>query len=208
MAASKCETQPQYIPLPSDQNYVVLPLYYPCRRLRLHTICTVCFMLFAATAYVLWPSDPDIKVVRMHLNRIHVHTSPHVAIDVSMSVTVKVRNADVYSMEYRALDVTVGYRGKRLGRVRSDNGSVRARGASYVEAELDLEGVEVFSDVVFLLEDLAKGAVPFTTVTEVQGRLGLLFFQFPLQSWLLCAIYIRVGKRVLCPPFESEVSKS
>lgn len=117
----------------------------------------------------------------MHLNRIHVHTSPHVAIDVSMLVTVKVRNADVYSMEYRALDVTVGYRGKRLGHVRSNNGSVRARGASYVEAELDLEGVDVFPDVVFLLEDLAKGTIPFTTVTEVQGHLGFLFFQFPLQ---------------------------
>lgn len=87
----------------------------------------------------------------------------------------------MYSMEYRALDVTVWYRGKRLGHVRSDNGTVRARGASYVDAEMDLEGVEVFSDVVFLLEDLAKGTIPFTTVTEVQGHLGFLFFQFPLQ---------------------------
>lgn len=193
MAASKCETQPQHQPPPppqfpytrllsEDQNYVVLPLYCPSRSVRLRAISgTVCFALLAAAAYVLWPSDPDLKVVRMRLNRIHVHTSPHVAIDVSMLLTVKVRNADVYSMEYRALDVTVGYRGKRLGHVRSHNGTVKARGASYVDAELELEGVEVFSDVVFLLEDLAKGAVPFTTVTEVQGQLGFLFFQFPLQ---------------------------
>lgn len=172
-----------YTPLPPDENYVVLPLYYPCQRRPLGTICTVsCVLLFAAV-YIFWPSDPDIKIVRMRLKSVHVHRKPHVAIDVSMFLTVRVKNDDIYSLDYNQLDVAVGYRGKKLGHVRSDRGHVRARGSSYVDAELDLNGVEIFSDVVFLLEDLAKGRVPFDTVTEVKGQLGLLFLQFPLQVY-------------------------
>ncbi|XP_015867462.2 uncharacterized protein LOC107404961 [Ziziphus jujuba] len=207
-ASSKCDPPapppplpPQtfpYTPLPSDhQNYVVLPIYYPSSRRRLRSISAFCLVLFAATVFVLWPSEPDLKIVRMHLNRIHIHTTPHVSIDVSILLTLKVRNADVYSMEYRALEVTVGYRGKVLGHVRSDNGRVRARGASYVDAEMDLYGVELFSDVVFLLEDLAKGTVPFTAVTEVQGQLGFLFFYFPLQAKVSCEVSVNTVNQTI-----------
>lgn len=113
--------------------------------------------------------------------RFQVHTRPRVAIDVSMLVRIKVRNGDVYSMDYEALEVGVGYRGKRLGEVRFQQGHVRAFGSSYVDAEVEFSGIGVFSDVVLLLEDLAKGTVPFDTVTEVRGKLGILFFHFPLQ---------------------------
>lgn len=110
-----------------------------------------------------------------------MHTRPRVAIDVSMLVRIKVRNGDVYSMDYEELEVGVGYRGKRLGEVRFLQGHVRAFGSSYVDAEVEFSGVGLFSDVVLLLEDLAKGTVPFDTVTEVRGKLGILFFHFPLQ---------------------------
>ncbi|XP_060973644.1 uncharacterized protein LOC115705337 isoform X2 [Cannabis sativa] len=164
-SSTKQDPQPE---VPESQNYVVLPLYFPCRRRPIRTICTVGLALFFATAYVFWPSDPDIKLVRMRLKSVHVHRTPHVSVDVSVSVTVRVRNADVYFLDYRQLEVAVGYRGKKLGHVRSEGGHVRARGSSYVDAELDLAGVEIFSDVVFLLEDLARGTVPFDTLTEAR----------------------------------------
>ncbi|PON45588.1 Late embryogenesis abundant protein, partial [Parasponia andersonii] len=170
-----------YTPLPPDQNCDVLPPYFPGRRRPLRAICTVGFALFFVAVYAFWPSDPDVKIVRMRLKSVHVHRVPHVAVDVSVFLTVRVQNTDVYSMDYSQLEVAVGYRGKRLGHVRSERGHVRARGSSYVDAELDLDGVEIFSDVVFLLEDLAKGTVPFDTVTEVKGQLGLFFLHFPLQ---------------------------
>ncbi|KAG6735418.1 hypothetical protein POTOM_061977 [Populus tomentosa] len=88
-------------------------------------------------------------------------------------------------MDFRSLDVAVKYRGKRLGHVRSDHGHVRALGSSYVNAEVDFSGISVLSDVVSLLDDLARGTVPFDTVTDVSGRLGLLFFGFPLKGQLL-----------------------
>lgn len=106
-------------------------------------------------------------------------------IDVSMSVTIKVQNVDVYAMDYEALEVAVGYRGRRLGQATFQQGYVRALGSSYLDAEVEFNEVGVFSDVVLLLEDLAKGTVPFDTVTEVQGRLGFLVFQFPLQVRML-----------------------
>lgn len=87
----------------------------------------------------------------------------------------------MYSLDFTTLDVAVGYRGKLLGHVTSEHGHVRAMGSSYVEAMLDLSGIEVLSDVVYMLEDLARGTVPFDTVTAVAGWFGLTFFKFPLK---------------------------
>lgn len=184
MATSKADYyHPIHVPIPPHQNYVVLtPYYHPSNRhrFRLRIICTGLFILLAAAVYILWPTDPDVKIVRLRLNRIHVHTFPRVSVDISMFVTVKVRNTDVYSMDYTMIDVTVGYRGKKLGHVRSHRGHVRSRGSSFVDAQLDFDGVELMSDAVYLLKDLAKGRVPFETRTEIKGQLGLLFIQVPL----------------------------
>lgn len=58
---------------------------------------------------------------------------------------------------------------------------MRARGSSYINATLDLDGIEVLHDVFYLLEDLARGSIPFDTVSEVRGKLGLFFFEIPLK---------------------------
>ncbi|KAF8025561.1 hypothetical protein BT93_F2410 [Corymbia citriodora subsp. variegata] len=114
-----------------------------------------------------------------------------------MFLTIKVCNADVYSMDYSMLDVAVGYRGKMLGHVKSDHGHVRALGSSYVDAELEFDGVEVFSNVVFLLEDLAKGTVPLDTVTTVEGRVGLFFFGFPLKAKVSCEVSVNTNNQTI-----------
>ncbi|OMO54118.1 Late embryogenesis abundant protein, LEA-14 [Corchorus capsularis] len=195
MATSKPEEPPSpsqshyYKPLPPqspDQDYVVLPYYH--RRLRrpsCRILCIASLVLFlAALVYTLWPSDPEVKIVRMHINRMQLHTIPIISLDISLFVTLKVKNSDVYSLDFTTLDVAVGYRGKMLGHVTAEQGHVRALGSSYVEAELELNGIEVLSDVVYMLEDLAKGTIPFDTVTEVVGCLGLSFLKFPLKvSW-------------------------
>lgn len=164
------------------QNYVVLPLYFPTGHLRRRCLlCIASLISLAIAVYVFWPSDPDLKVERLRLNHLQIHTRPHVTIDISLNLTVKIRNTDLYSLDYSFLDVTIGYRGKKLGYVTSDNGHVMARGSSYVDAKLELSGIEVFSDVIYLLEDLAKGSIPFDTTTEVKGRLGMFLVKFPLK---------------------------
>lgn len=60
-------------------------------------------------------------------------------------------------------------------------GRIRARGSSYVDATLDLDGFEIIHDVFYLLEDLARGVIPFDTVTMVEGYLGFFFFNIPLK---------------------------
>ncbi|KAF5739136.1 hypothetical protein HS088_TW12G00336 [Tripterygium wilfordii] len=175
------------------ENYVVLPNYFSlCNDIitRRRIKFTVIAILFFALVYFSWPSDPDTKIVRMHLERIRVHTWPVPNIDITLNLTLKVHNVDVYSLDYRSLDVAVGYRGKRLGHVRSDGGHVRSMASSFVDAELALVGVRVFSDVVFLLEDLARGTVQFDTVTEVKGQLGVLFFGFPLNANVSCQVLV------------------
>ncbi|KAG2729175.1 hypothetical protein I3843_01G230600 [Carya illinoinensis] len=192
MATSKADYyHPIHVPIPPHQNYVVLtPYYHSSNRRRLRIICTGLIILLAAVVYIFWPADPDVKIVRLRLNRIHVHTFPRVSVDISMFVTVKVRNTDVYSIDYKMIDVAVGYRGKKLGHVRSHRGHVRARGSSYVDALLDFDGVELMSDAVYLLKDLAKGRVPFDTRTEIEGQLGLFFIQVPLSAKVSCEVLV------------------
>ncbi|KAK6264053.1 hypothetical protein SCA6_019487 [Theobroma cacao] len=176
---------------PPDQNYLVLPYYRPTLRwCGCRILCTASLVLLATSVYIFWPSDPEVKIVRMHVDRMQLHTIPIIALDISLLVTLKVRNSDVYSVDFTSLDVAVGYRGKMLGHVTSEHGHVRAWGSSYVQAELELNGVEVLSDVVYMLEDLARGTVPFDTVTEVAGWLGLSLFKFPLKARVSCEIVV------------------
>ncbi|KAM7254553.1 hypothetical protein ACFE04_003933 [Oxalis oulophora] len=174
-----------YAPIPNNDHHFVLPYFHNHHSETQQGSCriyvTTFIILIAAFVYVFWPSDPNLKITRLHLKHIHIRTFPIIAIDVSMSLTVKVRNVDVYSLDYKGVDVAIGYRGKRLGHVKSHKGHVRALGSSYVDAELDFNGVKILTDVVQLLEDLAKGTVPFDTVAVINGQLGLLFFHIPLR---------------------------
>lgn len=192
MAPSKLDDPPYYHPLPPDnnthqeqqQNYVAIPIYFPAilrRQWRSLLICASTLILLAVSVYILWPSDPDLKVVRLRLDNLHIRSVPKIALDVKLDLTVKVRNPDLYSMDYESLVVSIGYRGKQLGFVSSDHGHVTARGSSYVNATLELDGVDVLSDFILLLEDLARGSIQFDTVTEVSGLLGLFFFELPLK---------------------------
>lgn len=177
------------------QNYVVLPLYFnqswwtsPSSRKNLY-VSSLLILAVASVAgiYAFWPSDPDLKIQRLRLLHFKVHVRPHIAVDISLAATVLVLNRDVYSMDYTALDVAVGYRGKWLGHVMSGGGHVRSRGSSYVDATLDFHGV-VISDWIGLVDDLAKGLIRFDTVTRVDGLLGLFFFEVPLKTKLSCQI--------------------
>lgn len=187
-----------YAPLPrnpdhpqSHQHVVVLTHYHPSadyheRRCLRRCISSVgVFLLLSAAVFFLFPSDPTLKLARLQLNHVQVHSSPKITLDLSFSLTIKVRNRDFFSLDYDSLLVKVGYRGRELGFVSSDGGRVRARGSSYVNATLLLDGLEVIHDVFYLLEDLAKGVIPFDTDTDVDGTVGLFFFKIPIKVNLL-----------------------
>ncbi|KAL3644345.1 hypothetical protein CASFOL_012277 [Castilleja foliolosa] len=59
---------------------------------------------------------------------------------------------DFYSIDYDSLDVSIGYRGKRLGYMSSDGGGIKARQSSYVNATPHLDATEVLSDAIYLIE--------------------------------------------------------
>ncbi|KAH7511900.1 hypothetical protein FEM48_Zijuj12G0032200 [Ziziphus jujuba var. spinosa] len=193
-----------YAPIPSHpthQNVIVLPLYQPAsyrrrRRLRLCLIPTAVLLLCAAV-YCLYPSDPFLQLARLQLNHVRVNSFPKLTLDVSFSLLVKVRNRDFYSLDYDSLVVSVGYRGRELGFVSSGGGRVRARGSSYVNATLNLDGLEVIHDVFYLLADLAKGVIPFDTDTEVVGNLGLFFFKIPLKAKVSCEVYVNTNDQTV-----------
>ncbi|KAK9022592.1 hypothetical protein V6N11_002841 [Hibiscus sabdariffa] len=69
-------------PQPPDENYDVLPYYFPGGRLRWcgsRRLCTgtASLVLLATLVYIFWPSDPDVKIVRMHVNHMQIHTIPY-----------------------------------------------------------------------------------------------------------------------------------
>ncbi|KAJ4846404.1 hypothetical protein Tsubulata_006029 [Turnera subulata] len=205
-------TSAPYTPLPSSYpdhhhhhhhplNVIVLtyyrdppPSYLFLRRCLLFTIA---LLLLAGAAFLLYPSDPDLKLARLRLNHVRVNSSPLLTLDLSFSLTIKVRNRDFFSFAYDSLVVSVGYRGRELGLVRSQGGQLRARATSYVNATLDLNGLEVIHDAFYLIEDLASGVIPFDTVTDVTGSLGLVFLQIPIEGRVSCELYVNINNQTV-----------
>ncbi|KAK8602214.1 hypothetical protein V6N13_058137 [Hibiscus sabdariffa] len=197
------ESSVPYTPLPPNsnhQNVIVLPVYYyrpydNFRCLRRCLALTAVLLLFSAAVFFLYPSDPSLELARLQLNHVGVQTSPKLTLDLSFSLTVRVRNRDFFSLDYDKLVVSVGYRGRELGVVSSAGGRVRARGSSYVNATLDLDGLEVIHDVIYLLSDWAKGVIPFDTNTKVDGDLGLFLFNIPLKAKVACEVYVNTNEQ-------------
>ncbi|KAK7271901.1 hypothetical protein RJT34_28168 [Clitoria ternatea] len=186
MATSKasCYTLLQRkLPHHDDQNHVVFLR-------RCGVTCTLGVMLFLSTVYIFWPSDPMLKIVGLKVKRMKVHPMPHITVDISMLLTLRVHNVDVYSMNFGAINVVVAYRGKKLGHVTSNKVHVRARGSSYVDADVEFSGISVVPEIIMLLEDVAKGIVPFDTISQVRGQLSLLFFQIPIEAKLSCEVLV------------------
>ncbi|OAY64167.1 hypothetical protein ACMD2_25212 [Ananas comosus] len=181
--------------------YVLLPAYphlrslHHCRRRRRRccraaaSCCGIAFFLSlfasaAAALFILWPSDPDVGVARLRLDRLHVGPPPLAAIDLHLRLDIRVRNPDFFALDYRSVVTSVSYRRRPLGSLAAAGagGRVRARGVSYLDAELRLDGIEVLDDAVYLIEDLARGSIPFDAVTEVEGTLALFSFQIPVKD--------------------------
>ncbi|KFK36217.1 hypothetical protein AALP_AA4G093100 [Arabis alpina] len=203
MASKQDYTYP-YSPLPSpqpSQTVILLTPYLRHRRpsflhhLRCTLIFTAVILLLSASVYFLYPSDPDISVSRIQLNHIRVLDSLKPALDLSFSLTIKVRNRDFFSLDYDSLVVSIGYRGRELGLVKSKGGHLRARDSSYVNATLELDGLEVVHDVIYLIGDLAKGVIGFDTIAQVKGDLGALLFQIPIEGKVSCEVFVNVNSQ-------------
>ncbi|KAM7257156.1 hypothetical protein ACFE04_012897 [Oxalis oulophora] len=189
----------------NNQNVVVLLPYYR-RRLRLSSIpsnylrrsfifLTVAIIV-SISLFFLYPSNPKLQLARLHLNHININTSHKLTLDLSFNLTVRVINKDFFSLDYESLTVTVGYRGRELGFVRSSGeGLVRARGSSYVNATLELNGLEIIHDVFYLISDLANGVIPFDTNTNIQGDIGILFFKVPIKGSVMCEVYVNTNNQ-------------
>ncbi|XP_057447121.1 uncharacterized protein LOC130738954 [Lotus japonicus] len=197
-----------YEPLPYNnyphQNVVVLlPTYHHHHRRRSTTtsclLTALILLLFlTSAAFFLYPSDPEVRLIRVGINHIGIRVNPKPVLDLSFSVRVQVRNRDFFSLSYDSLAVAVGYRGRQLGFVSSsDGGRIRARGSSYVDAVLTVDGFEVIYDAFYLLQDIAKGVIPFDTETRVDGKLGLFFFDVPLKATVSCEVYVNINKQTI-----------
>ncbi|CAN8232347.1 unnamed protein product [Cochlearia groenlandica] len=191
-----------YTHLPSSSQTVIFLTPYRrhnrqsiLRNLRCSLLFAAAILLLSAAVYFLYPSDPEITVSRINLNHIRVLDSLKPSLDLSFSLTIKVANRDFFSLDYESLVVSIGYRGRELGLVKSNGGHVSARDSSYVEATLDLDGLEIVHDVVYLIGDLAKGVVAFDTIAQVKGDLGVLLFDIPIQGKVSCEVFVNVNNQ-------------
>ncbi|KAG8044160.1 hypothetical protein GUJ93_ZPchr0043g16393 [Zizania palustris] len=147
-------------------------------------------VLLCLAGFLLWPADPDVSVARLRLAHVSVSARPSVSVTISAALKVRIRNPDLFALDYSHLDVAIGYRGAHLGRVTSGGGRVRARAVSYIDADLSLDGIRVVEDAIYLLEDLARGSVPFDTVAEVEGHVHFFFLSIPVKGRISCVVHI------------------
>ncbi|KAG8388330.1 hypothetical protein BUALT_Bualt02G0114500 [Buddleja alternifolia] len=205
-AAKHSKTSSSRQPLlrePEPPQYVVVLPPYPNRHryrqsLSFRLICSATAVLFLlAAAYLLWPSDPELSIARLSLDRLHFHARPKISLDVALDLTIKVRNKDFYSIDYDSLLVGIAYKGEELGFMTSDGGRIKARGSSYVNAALNLDGVEILSDVILLLEDLVRGEITFDTVSEISGKIGLFFFDIPIKAKVSCEVIVNTRNQTI-----------
>ncbi|XP_062214903.1 uncharacterized protein LOC133915672 [Phragmites australis] len=195
---SSASPPPYLDPHPADSYAVLLVPVRLRRRLRRGCGCRChclapllsSLALLALAGFLLWPADPDIRIARLRLAHVSVAARPAVAVTISTLLKVRVRNPDLFALDYTRLDVSIGYRGAPLGRVTSGGGRVRARAVSYIDADLHLDGIRVVEDAIYLLEDLSRGSVPFDTVAEVEGHLHFFFLSIPVKGTISCVVHV------------------
>ncbi|XP_078181197.1 uncharacterized protein LOC144574960 [Carex rostrata] len=189
-------------------SYLLIPSYpVLCLRLRRRrrrnlcfTSCSLCLISFLSSLFflllafslflLLWPSDPTVHVTHLHLEHLHISPPPRAAFDLTLKLKLNVQNPDFFALDYKSVVSSVSYRGRHLGSVNAAGGRVQARGGSTLEAELHLDGVRVLDELVYLIQDLAKGSVPLDTVTKVEGSLSLIFAEIPVKGNISCSLNV------------------
>lgn len=196
---------------PTEPCYVILDSAPPPQRRingRLLTYAgygALSIVIILVAAYFVWPSDPRIEVVRMRLNKIKWRTEtapgsflPRVFLDLSMGLTVKVTNRNYLGVYYDHVNVGISYRGEKIGRVTSERSAyIPPRGTTYVDATLDVHGIQVLADVFYLLEDIARGHIPLQTVTDFDGNIRLFSLKVPLQAIMSCEIVVDTNEQII-----------
>ncbi|KAF1001531.1 hypothetical protein AG4045_000925, partial [Apium graveolens] len=115
--------------------------------------------------YYLWPSNPELTIVRLKLNKFNAHAFP-AKLDVELDLKVRVLNKDVMIW--------------CIGFVEAKGGKVKAKGVSYVNATLRLTELR-FGRCGVLIEDLARGVVTIDTVSAVEGKVGFVYVYIPIK---------------------------
>lgn len=197
---------------PANAYYVVLPpaphLHSRRRSRRLLAYAAalvVSLGLFLGAAfYFFWPTQPVIQVIRVNFNTINFQTAPQpgsvvprLFMNISMDMALKVNNKDYFSLEYDSLDVGLGYRGRRIGVVESEGGRLPARHTAYVNSTLELDGVEILHDSVYLLEDLVRKELPLYTVAEFNGSVRVLLVKVPLKKVVSCEVVVNPDNQTI-----------
>ncbi|KAL8128624.1 hypothetical protein V2J09_017779 [Rumex salicifolius] len=203
---SRMSSKADYAPLPSysspaasssvPETYIVIyrnSLLPPSLRAfnRRFLSYSLSIALLFLILFLLWPSDPEVQVVRVQLNNVAIQTSPRLSLDLSLFVVARIRSRDFFSFRYESLGLSIGYRGRKLGFVSSEGGQLNARGASYVNSTLVIDGFEVFHDIFYFIEDVARGSVHFDTDTTIKGELGFLsILKIPLKAKVSCEVIV------------------
>ncbi|KAI4380692.1 hypothetical protein MLD38_006855 [Melastoma candidum] len=187
---------------PITAAVILVPVPFPLRSIRRRDLLLtlplllLVLLLLSLSIYLLYPSSPTLTLTRLRLNRIAVLTSP--SLSLSFSLTLRVLNPDFFSLWMSSLHVSISYRGNDLGFLDSQpHSAVRPRGFSYINATLDLDGAKVIGDVIYLIEDVAKGVIPFNTTTNVHGELGVLFFKVPIKGKVSCDVLVNIKNQVI-----------
>jgi hypothetical protein len=150
----------------------------------------VALTVFITAVWLLKPVNPQIEMEVLTVRKAKVHPLPPLSADVILSVTAKIYNRGLLWMDLAGIDISVKYRGFKLGHVQSEGWHVKGWGSEHVYGEIEFGGLPS-TDVAHLIQDLAKGRVRFHTSVGVAGKSrGILFFSFPNIFKVLLIIFL------------------
>uniref|UniRef100_A0A1D1YYE2 Putative inorganic polyphosphate/ATP-NAD kinase n=1 Tax=Anthurium amnicola TaxID=1678845 RepID=A0A1D1YYE2_9ARAE len=174
------------------QPYLVVPLR-PVRPRPHISICCMCYhtilillvtlLFLTAVGLVLWPSQPELKIVNIQLSHVNISKSEGVNafLDTSMNLKVKIWNRDFISHNYNLILISIGYEGKWLGTTTSNATFVNARSVSYLDATVRLNGTQDLEGSFKQHDDITKGSIPLEIVIEVGERFHFFSINIPIQ---------------------------
>ncbi|KAH7298624.1 hypothetical protein KP509_25G051700 [Ceratopteris richardii] len=153
-------------------------------------------VLIAVGAFFVWPRSLNVTVDDVSLGKIHFNVDregsiiPRIYLNLTLNLKLEAANPNYFRVTYETLNVSIFYQDDPIGQVESDGGDIRARSKSSMDATLKLTGYEIASNILSLIADIARHAVPLQTITTFDGHIDVFSFKIPLRAHVSCNLLI------------------
>jgi LEA14-like dessication related protein len=137
-------------------------------------LAIVAIVVVVGVLYRIWPRTPRFEVTDVRLKGFKLNWEtdsvvPIVAVDIDLSISIKVTNPNVVPIEYTSTIVNLLYRGTSIGEAMVDAGKQASQSEETIIVPAKLNGLELTTHVLQLLSDIAKREMVLNSVVTISG---------------------------------------